>query len=83
MFIELDKIKQLEVELSTYCNAACPGCSRHYWGTSDKLPNLVEEHLDVDDVTKVIKQIPNINEFKFKSITHPSFHSLLYPITSS
>lgn len=64
MFIELDKIKQLEVELSTYCNAACPGCSRHYWGTSDKLPNLVEEHLDVDDVTKVIKQIPNINELE-------------------
>ena len=57
MFIELDKIKQLEVELSTYCNAACPGCSRHYWGTSDKLPNLIEEHLDVDIVTKVIKQI--------------------------
>ena len=64
MFIELDKIKQLEVELSTYCNAACPGCSRHYWGTSDKLPNLIEEHLDVDIVTKVIKQIPNINELE-------------------
>ena len=59
MFIELDKIKNLEVELSTYCNAACPGCSRHYWGTSKKLPELVEEHLDIDTVTKVIKQLPN------------------------
>lgn len=66
MFIELDKIKNLEVELSTYCNAACPGCSRHYWGTSTKRPELVEEHLDVDTVTKVIKQIPNINELQIE-----------------
>ena len=66
MFIELDKIKYLEVELSTYCNAYCPGCSRHYWGTSNKLPNLVEEHLDVDTVTNVIKQIPNIKELEIE-----------------
>ena len=66
MFIELDKIRYLEVELSTYCNAACPGCSRHYWGTSDKLPNLVEEHLDVDTVTNVIRQIPNINKLEIE-----------------
>jgi MoaA/NifB/PqqE/SkfB family radical SAM enzyme len=66
MFIELDRIKSLEVELSTYCNAACPGCSRHYWGTSTKRSELVEEHLDIDTVTKVIKQIPNINELQIE-----------------
>ena len=46
--------------------ASCPGCSRHYWGTSDKLPNLVEEHLDVDTVTNVIRQIPNINKLEIE-----------------
>ena len=62
MFNKLENIRSLEVELSTYCNAACPGCARHYWGTSTKLPNLVEQHLSVDTVTKVIEQIPNAKE---------------------
>jgi MoaA/NifB/PqqE/SkfB family radical SAM enzyme len=62
MFNKLENIRSLEVELSTYCNAACPGCARHYWGTSTKLPNLVEQHLSVETVTKVIEQIPNAKE---------------------
>lgn len=57
MFIQLKDIKVLEVELSTYCNAKCPGCSRHYWGTSDKLPNLVEEHCSIHSVTKILKEL--------------------------
>ncbi|MBR18589.1 MAG: hypothetical protein CMA64_00320 [Euryarchaeota archaeon] len=57
MFIQLKYIKVLEVELSTYCNAKCPGCSRHYWGTSDKLPNLVEEHCSIHSVTKILKEL--------------------------
>lgn len=57
MFIKLKDIKCVEVELSTYCNAKCPGCSRHYWGTSDKLPNLVEEHCSIHSVTKILKEL--------------------------
>ena len=62
MFIELDEIRCLEVELSTYCNAKCPGCSRHYWGTSDKLPNLVEEHCSIHSVTKILKELPDLSK---------------------
>ena len=62
MFNKLENIKSLEVELSTFCNAACPGCARHYWGTSTKLPNLKEQHLRVETVTKLIEQIPNAKE---------------------
>ena len=62
MFNKLENIKSLEVELSTYCNAACPGCARHYWDTSTKLPNLKEQHLRVETVTKLIEQIPNAKE---------------------
>ena len=62
MFNKLENIKKLEVELSTFCNAACPGCARHYWGTSTKLPNLKEQHLRVDTVTKLIQQIPNAKQ---------------------
>lgn len=66
MFIDVDKIKELEVELSTYCNAGCPGCSRHWWGTSDKIPNLVEEHLNIETVSSVISQIPDPSILKIQ-----------------
>jgi MoaA/NifB/PqqE/SkfB family radical SAM enzyme len=54
-----DDVKQLHLELSTYCNAACPNCPRNYYSAYTN-PNLKLEHLSLDHVKSLNTLIPNL-----------------------
>lgn len=46
-------IKQLQIEITTYCNAFCPGCGRNEQG-AETISNLKLQHMDFDVWKKLI-----------------------------
>jgi len=52
-------IKWLHIELSSKCNAWCPGCSRNKNGFG-LIDGLVEEDLSLINLEMVLKQLPNL-----------------------
>jgi MoaA/NifB/PqqE/SkfB family radical SAM enzyme len=53
MHTELNKIKQVELELSSYCNASCPLCSRNFHGYNYKDPGFKLKHLSLKEIKKI------------------------------
>tara|TARA_B100000035_G_C21036812_1_gene571506 strand:+ start:6943 stop:8070 length:1128 start_codon:yes stop_codon:yes gene_type:complete len=50
--ITVDEVKNLHMEISTYCNAACPNCPRNY-ASAYTNPLLNLEHLSLENVKKL------------------------------
>lgn len=48
------KIKKLHIEVSTKCNARCPGCPRGWHGSSHIVPGIVETDLSIDHVKNLL-----------------------------
>lgn len=82
-----DRFNQLQIDLTSHCNAKCPGCIRNIDG-GDTIPNLKLNHLD--DVLikeKLFRYIPanKITEIKFNgnwgdSLMHPNIIKILNDI---
>lgn len=67
MFLDLNKIKQLTIESSSFCNLHCPQCPRFdEHGFLDK--NLTPGHLSFDNFSKNfdLKYLPNLKYMKFE-----------------
>ena len=50
--IKYEDIKKIHVELSSKCNASCPGCPRNVQGGYE-LPSLKKAELSIDDFKKL------------------------------
>ena len=50
--LTLDKVRKIEVESTTYCNAGCPHCSRHKPNTSILEDNMQMDHLKPELIYK-------------------------------
>ena len=51
--LTLDKVRKIEVESTTYCNAGCPHCSRHKPNTSILEDNMQMDHLKPELIYKL------------------------------
>lgn len=51
--LTLDKVRKIEIESTTYCNAGCPHCSRHKPNTSILEDNMQMDHLKPELVYKL------------------------------
>lgn len=49
----IEKVKQIELELTTRCNASCPQCARNFYG-GKVWPTLPILDIDIDVVKKVL-----------------------------
>jgi MoaA/NifB/PqqE/SkfB family radical SAM enzyme len=50
--LTLDKVRKIEVESTSYCNAGCPLCSRHKFGTS-VLDDITLTHINPELIYKL------------------------------
>jgi len=60
-----DKITRLQLEITNYCNAGCPGCARvkyldKNWVATQKensqdLPDINSTHLNIEQIEKIVK----------------------------
>lgn len=50
----LDNLHNLKVEVTSYCNAACPGCQRNHFG-GKTVDTLDLNHMSLDLWTKIMK----------------------------
>ena len=57
-------IKWLQVEVTTKCNAWCPGCGRNNGGYN-LVDNLVIEDLNIDRYARLLSQFPNLETVDF------------------
>ena len=53
--MNLQDIRHLQIEPTTYCNARCPHCPRFDWKTGKERKDLKLDHWDIDVI------LPNIN----------------------
>ena len=68
-FFELDQLKSIEFDITSYCNSGCPICVRHEWGTSDTVSELVLSHLDKKIIFDVADQFENKDvKFHFNGV---------------
>jgi len=56
----LKRFNSFQVELSTYCNVACPLCPRHYMGTSVLLDGLRQKNITKEQWFKFLNDMDNI-----------------------
>ena len=61
--ITVDKIKCIDVEVSSYCNARCPECVRNFRGWN--ILKHSELHLDLDKFKYIINKLPNLQHINF------------------
>ena len=69
-WIGLESIKKFEIEISSYCNARCPLCVRQIPGTDTERLDFSKGHLTLNQIKKVVRQIPKINEVDFYFAGH-------------
>lgn len=82
-----DRFNQLQIDLTSHCNARCPGCIRNNDG-GETIPNLKLNHLDDTLIKeKLFKFIPanKITEIKFNGnwgdcLMHPNMIKILNDI---
>ena len=68
-----DDIYDIELELTTYCNAGCPLCYRNYKTFKDHYPKYIIRPLE--EVKKDIDQFKNLNFIKLVgSISEPTIY---------
>ena len=51
--LTLDKVRKIEVEPTTHCNAGCPHCSRHIPNTSIVEPDMQMDHIKPELIYKL------------------------------
>lgn len=74
-------LNQVQIEVTTYCNAHCPGCGRNEKG-AEITPNLNLEHMDIAVWNKLISE--DFFYRKFTTITlngmfgDPMMHPMIY-----
>lgn len=57
----LEQIKIVELEISSYCNAACPGCAR------TQKPGMFDlKHITLSDIKRIFPSKKHISEKRFK-----------------
>lgn len=54
--ISYDNVRTVEVELSSFCNASCPLCSRNYYGYNPKDPGFTVKHLTLEEFQKIFSK---------------------------
>lgn len=66
--ITIDQIRHVELELSSYCNAACPLCPRNLFGYEKIDLGFVKKNLTLDEIKKIFKKdfIKQIEYFTFE-----------------
>ena len=57
---ELKKFNSFQVELSTFCNVACPLCPRHYMGTSVLLEGLRQKNITLAQWLKFLNDVDKV-----------------------
>ena len=67
-FFELDELKSIELDITSYCNSGCPICVRHKWGTSDTVENLKLSHLDKEIVFSIADELDNNVKFHLNGV---------------
>ena len=84
-----NQFNQLQIDLTSHCNAKCPGCIRNING-GETIPNLDLNHLDKTLLKeRLFSYIPNnkITEIKFNGnwgdcLMHPDFLEIIEDILS-
>lgn len=66
--ILIDQIKEIEIELSSYCNASCPLCPRNLFGYEKIDLGYTKKHLTLDKIKKIFNKefLKQINHIKFE-----------------
>jgi MoaA/NifB/PqqE/SkfB family radical SAM enzyme len=59
--MNIDNIKKIELEITSNCNAACPGCAR-----TQNLDSLVVEDFSINDLKRIFPDQRHINNKQFK-----------------
>lgn len=54
--IQLEQIKHIEFELSSFCNATCPMCPRNVYGNNKKL-GYIQRNLTMGELTEIVEPI--------------------------
>ena len=54
---KIDSIRQVEIELSSFCNASCPLCSRNFFGFNSKELGYEVKHLSLDEIKTIFNPI--------------------------
>lgn len=64
--IRYEDVKQIHIEVSSFCNAACPNCPRNIYG-GFKSPTLVERSMTFNDFVKLVDAatVKNLTQFRF------------------
>jgi MoaA/NifB/PqqE/SkfB family radical SAM enzyme len=73
MYLNFNEILDLELELTTYCNANCPLCYRNYKTFNTHYPKNIQRQL-----SDIIKQLDNYSNLKYirlvGSISEPTLY---------
>ncbi len=56
-WFKIQDLEILEVELTTFCNARCPLCSRQVFSTYKEDPTLPKRHMDTKDVLSLLPSL--------------------------
>lgn len=66
--ISYDSVRTVEVELSSFCNASCPLCSRNWYGYNPKDPGFAVKHLTLAEFQKIFSKefLQQINQMIFQ-----------------
>lgn len=68
-----DEVLDIELELSTYCNADCPLCYRNYTAFKEHYPE--SKYRELSDVTSQLDEYPNLEYVRLVgSISEPTLY---------
>lgn len=77
--MELNKniIEDIELELSGFCNAACPLCARNYKNFNEKYPILF--HRSLTEIINQLNEFPNLTIIRLVgSISEPTLYNQFF-----
>lgn len=68
MYLKLEEIKNLSLEITSHCNSACPMCSRYNedWDTREPNKTLPIRHVEYETFIDFSSQIPNLAHCSFE-----------------
>ena len=76
--LTVDKIQVLELDITTYCNAACPQCARTDIATGLKSSELVEQHWNMDRIINSL-ELDKMDNLKLVGIIGIYGDGLMHP----